>query len=71
MRNKIKGYFLVMCAILCATGGAFAQLPPPPPPPPCWPPPCTVPVNNGALLLMAGGFILGTVAFYKAWKRSL
>jgi hypothetical protein len=70
MKNKIKGYFLVLCAVLCATA-AFSQLPPPPPPPPCWPPPCNVPVNNGSIILITGGFLLGALAFYKSWKKSL
>jgi hypothetical protein len=68
--NKTKAILVAVVSLLCTTAG-FSQLPPPPPPPPCWPPPCNVPVNNGVIFLIAGGLLLGSFAFYKAWKKSL
>lgn len=56
---------------LCAMSAALSAAPPPPPSggPGCWPPPC-IPVDNGLLVLIGAGVVLGLKTLYSFRKKA-
>ena len=66
--KKRKSTLLLVFALLTQSK-LFAPPPGTPGNPGCWPPPC-VPVDNGVIVLITAGIILGAKTLYDLQKKS-